>query len=389
MEPLLFGERVPAGLMDLAVEIRSEAESLGKRLHPDSAAELADFVRIMNCYYSNLIEGHNTRPRDIERALEGAELDEEIRPLALEARAHVLVQREIDRQHRDGTLPSPTSTEFILWVHRAFYEEMPDEFRFASYPDGRRVEIVPGHLRAEGDPELVVGRHHPPSSHRVEAFLEHFERRYGEVENAPGGSIIAIACAHHRLNCIHPFLDGNGRVSRLMSHAMALKAGIGGGGLWSISRGLARGLREPGDYKRMMMLADTMRQGDMDGRGNLSERALEDFCTWFLGVMLDQIRFSARMFDLDGLEVRYRRLIADVTGDERASAMMSAVLRHGELERGAAATVLRVSPATARRTLARMVEQGFLTSSSPKTPVRIAFPDAWRERLFPNLFAAG
>ena len=30
-----------------------------------------------NCYYSNLIEGHNTRPRDIERALAGAELEAE------------------------------------------------------------------------------------------------------------------------------------------------------------------------------------------------------------------------------------------------------------------------------------------------------------------------
>lgn len=95
------------------------------------------------------------------------------------------------------------------------------------------------------------------------------------------------------------------------------------------------------------------------------------------------------MFDLDGLDARYRRLIEDVTGDERASAVMSAVLRHGELERGAAATVLRVSQATARRTLTNMVDQGFLTSSSPKTPVRIAFPEEWRERLFPNLFAVG
>lgn len=57
--------------------------------------------------------------------------------------------------------------------------------------------------------------------------------------------VLAMATAHHRFNWIHPFPDGNGRVSRLMSHAMAHKAGIGAHGLWSISRGLARGL-EPG-----------------------------------------------------------------------------------------------------------------------------------------------
>lgn len=385
MEPLLFGEQVPTELLDLAVEIRAVAEGLGNRLHPDSVAELADYVRIMNCYYSNLIEGHNTRPRDIERALEGAELDAETRPLALEARAHVLVQREIDRQHREGILPVPTSREFIQWAHRAFYDEMPHEFRFADFGDGRRVEIVPGQFRQDGI-EVTVGRHQAPSSHRVEAFLEHFEKRYGEVEGSPGRSILAIPAAHHRLNFIHPFPDGNGRVSRLMSHAMALRAGIGGGGLWSISRGLARGLRERGEYKRMMERADMPRQGDRDGRGNLSERALQEFCAWFLNIVRDQIEFSASMFDLAGLDQRYRRLLDDVSGDRRAAPLMSAVLRHGELERGAAATVLRVSPATARKTLNGLVAQGFLVSPSPKAPVRIGFPERWRERLFPNLF---
>jgi Fic family protein len=54
-------------------------------------------------------------------------------------------------------------------------------------------------------------------------------------------------------------------VSRLMSHAMAAVAGIGARGLWSVSRGLARGLESRTDYKRMMDFADTPRQGDLDG----------------------------------------------------------------------------------------------------------------------------
>jgi Fic family protein len=107
---------------------------------------------------------------------------------------------------------------------------------------------------------------------------------------------IAIATAHHRLNYIHPFIDGNGRVSRLMSHAMGLRADIGGSGLWSISRGLARGLRDRGEYKRYMDSADSPRRGDRDGRGNLSEAALIEFSEWFLSVMLDQIRFSKAVF---------------------------------------------------------------------------------------------
>ena len=56
-------------LPDLLVEVAAKGEALGHKLHPRTAENLAGIVRIMNTYYSNLIEGHNTRPRDIERAL--------------------------------------------------------------------------------------------------------------------------------------------------------------------------------------------------------------------------------------------------------------------------------------------------------------------------------
>lgn len=63
-------------LANLISAVTASAITLGARLHPLTAASLADLVRVMNCYYSNLIEGHDTRPRDIERALsEELELD--------------------------------------------------------------------------------------------------------------------------------------------------------------------------------------------------------------------------------------------------------------------------------------------------------------------------
>jgi len=387
IEPCFFEERIPTELADLSVEIQRAADGLGLGLHPESAAELADLVRMMNCYYSNLIEGHNTRPRDIERALAGAELDEETRPLALEARAHVVVQRRIDERHAKGELPPPTSTEFLTWVHRAFYEEMPEEFRYVEHPHGTRAEIIPGRMRSSSDTEVAVGRHQPPSSARVADFMAHFDKRFRSAERSASGRIIAIASAHHRLNYIHPFPDGNGRVSRLMSHAMALRAGVGGQGLWSVSRGLARGLEDRGEYKRMMDHADSPRRGERDGRGNLSEAALRDFCGWFMRVMLDQITFSAKLFDLVGLELRYRRLVEDVVDDKRAPGLLAAVLRHGSLERGEAPIILKTSERSARNTLKALTDAGFLTSASPKTPVRLAFPLEYRERLFPNLFA--
>lgn len=68
IDPCLF-EAYPAALSDVVAELVRAATRLGARLHPTSAASLAELVRVMNCYYSNLIEGHNTRPRDIERSL--------------------------------------------------------------------------------------------------------------------------------------------------------------------------------------------------------------------------------------------------------------------------------------------------------------------------------
>lgn len=387
IEPCFFEDAIPRPIADLATDIHSAASELGKSLHPDSAAELADFVRVMNCYYSNLIEGHDTRPKDIEMALAGMIVDEETRPLALEARAHVLVHRQIDALHRTGELWSPTSAKFILWVHKRFYEEMPDEFRRVKLPGDRAVEIVPGSFRSEPEEDVAVGRHQPPASAVVSDFMAYFSKRFGMAEAWPSMRVVAMASAHHRLNYIHPFVDGNGRVSRLVSHAMALKAGIGGKGLWSISRGLARGLTDRGEYKRLMDHADMARQGSRDGRGNLSEAALRTFCEWFLSVALDQIRFTSAAFKLETLEDRYRRLLRDLGHDPRAGELISTALRFGQMERGKAALVLGTSERTARSTLSKLVEQGFLKSHTPKSEVRVAFPLDYRDRLFPSLFA--
>jgi hypothetical protein len=44
---------------------------------------------------------------------------------------------------------------------------------------------------------------------------------------------------------------------------------------------------------------------------------------------------------------------------------------------------------TARTVVSKVVAQGFLKSTTPKGPLRVAFPLEYRERLFPNLFGEG
>lgn len=247
--------------------------------------------------------------------------------------------------------------------------------------------MVPGRFRSQLQHDNAVGRHQPPSSHRVDAFMAHFESRFRFASMGRGAKILAMATAHHRLNYIHPFPDGNGRVSRLMSHAMGLSAGIGAHGLWSVSRGLARGIESRGEYKRMMDHADQPRQGSLDGRGNLSLRALIAFTTWFLKVSVDQVRFMGTLFDLDQLAGRLRVYAEQ---DERfrpeAIRILEEVLLRGEMQRGDAERVSGLKERTARTLLGDLLDDGILGSSTPKGPISLRFPVHSVETLFPKLF---
>ena len=95
MEPLLVSDTLKhrSGLGDLAVDLAAKAAGLRRSLPRGVAGSLADLVRAMNCYYSNLIEGHDTHPVEIERALkDDYSTDPKKRNLQLEATAHVAVQ---------------------------------------------------------------------------------------------------------------------------------------------------------------------------------------------------------------------------------------------------------------------------------------------------------
>lgn len=380
-------ESAPEAITDAVAELAASSSALGNRLHPATAGNLAGLVRMMNSYYSNLIEGHNTRPRDIERALAGdIDTDEERRNLQLEAAAHVRVQAWIDEQAESGDLAEPASCKMIRQLHLGFYEEAPDELLRVK---GKTVEFLmqPGEWRTSPEHDVVVGRHVPPSSNVVAAFMQRFEQRYSFARLGKGARILAIPAAHHRFNYVHPFPDGNGRVSRLMSHAMAHKAGIAAHGLWSVSRGLARGLESRGEYKQMMDLADTPRKGDLDGRGNLSQGALEEFTLWFLRICIDQVQFMNGMFDLNTLGGRYQRFVTqhESLKPESAHLLLEALMR-GEFERGEAPRITGLPERTARRVLNDVVEQGLLASRTPKGPVSLRFPVDVLDELFPKLY---
>ena len=170
---------------------------------------------------------------------------------------------------------------------------------------------------------------------------------------------------------------------------MAHRAGIGAHGLWSVSRGLARGLNDRSEYKNMMDLADTPRENDLDGRGNLSQRALEEFVRWFLAVSLDQVNYMTSLFELVSLVKRLRTLVnqRESLRPETAALLEEAAIR-GEFERGEAPRITGLPERSARRVLNDAVTAGLLASNSPKSPVYLSFPAQDAEILFPRLFLA-
>jgi Fic family protein len=387
IEPARPAEATEA-LTDAVADLVGAATRLGQALHRRTAANLADLVRIANTYYSNLIEGHNTRPKDIQRALAGdLSPDKERRNLQIEAAAHVRLQAEIDRLSAEGKLGEPAAPDFLRWLHREFYKDATEDM-LRVRGAGREFMMAPGEWRSGPEHDVVVGRHEPPSSTRVPDFMAYFAERYRLAPLGTAGRLMAMAAAHHRFNYIHPFPDGNGRVSRLMSHAMALVAGVGAHGLWSISRGLSRGLESRSEYKRMMDNADMPRQGDLDGRGNLSLRALNEFVLWFLRVCIDQVTFMSGLFEIDALAKRLRTYAerSDALKPEAGRLLEEALIR-GEFERGEIARITGLPERSARRVLASVIDAGLLASDTPKGALSLRFPADALDVLFPRLFA--
>ena len=190
----------------------------------------------------------------------------------------------------------------------------------------------------------------------------------------------------NRLLWIHPFIDGNGRVARLYSHAYLKIIGIGRS-LWSVSRGLARNAEE---YKTRLDAADAPRQGDLDGRGSLSQKGLEDFCVFFLNICIDQVDFMESLLKpaelirrveiYTGEEVRAKRL------PKGSFPLLREALLAGEFERGKATSLTGYKDRQARTVLKELLEKGLLTSRNVKGPVRLGFPIDIVERWFPSLY---
>jgi Fic family protein len=390
MKPLRPTQGLPE-LAELSVEIFRQSGELVAALPSKTVRRgVAALVQEMNSYYSNLIEGHKTLPRDIERALRDEFSDrEEDRRNQLLSVAHIRTEQAMRQRLADEPDLGVFEPEFIQWLHREFYGSLPENEWFTTSVSGKRYPLVPGEFRGYN---VDVGRHTPPDHEVLGDFMRRFAGFYSSPDILATDRLVATAAAHHRLAWIHPFGDGNGRVARLHSQAAMIRSGLDTEGLWTLSRGFARARTA---YYQYLQAADQQRANDFDGRGNLSDAALSGFCRFFLESCLDQIRFMTDLIApfhlLDRIEsyLRFTRVDLEGRTREHLHRLLKALCLEGEITRGAVSDVLGLKGTAARAVIRRALEEELVCSSSEKGPLRIAFPhkvlDAWFPQLFTDL----
>lgn len=375
-------------LLERAADVIAASSALGTAITLGPQEDLRTLLRKMNSFYTNLIEGEHTRPSEIDRALASDfSGDQEVARKQRLAIRHMAVEAEfesmLDKRPRDASQQDPMlyADETLCTLHERLFRDLPEEDR--RLKDGS--VMVPGRMRTR---QVAVGAHEAPLHSAVPALLAHWREVYAGARRGEA-TLLAIAASHHRLAWIHPFEDGNGRVSRLHTH-LALYSGGYTKGLWSPLRGFARTQER---YRALLKAADEHRRGGLNGRGNLSEAALVNWIVYVLDVFLDQARFMSEMLDVRGMRDRINACLQFEEAAFKRGVRTEALnpLHHlfatqTELPRGDFKQLCGLGDRQATQLISDMLKEGFLRSKSAHGPLSFAIPARALRFYFPSLW---
>lgn len=374
---------------DQAMRLSQESARLSGRLAGLTLNTLESYMRVINSYYSNLIEGNSTRPHEIRAAQRGEyDIDPAKRNLQEESLGHMAVQQWL--QEEAPSLDRVFSPDFIQELHKRFYESIPEELWNIKNSQGEVVgKVVPGEWRTQ---QVEVGIHLPPAAEALDGLMNSFCETYNPKRFNGDRKLIAIMAAHHRFAWIHPFLDGNGRVGRLLTDAALKSVGLDSYGAWCLSRGLAH---QNSQYKQSLAIADRVRQGDFDGRGQLTEKGLLNFCDFMLNTAIDQVEYISELLDLSNLRKRITAYVQArndfrVNGVDKELKPVAGLILHtafiyGEIDRAQALELCAMPERSARRLLSQLKAEGLLSETSSKSPLRWEIPEHAEPWYFPDL----
>ncbi|WP_272699126.1 Fic family protein [Desulfovibrio sp. Fe33] len=392
--PMVIPEQAELGpLKDMAQEVISSSASLEGRVAPATAKALGGNLRLLNSYYSNLIEGHKSSLLAIEQALEKRyDRNSEKRYAQDLCAAHILAEEDLTALLDSRKGENVAGVDFLKLIHSTFYRHLAPEHLFTHEENGfTDIPVMPGELR---DRPIAVGPNAamgaaigPEPGEDLRRGMDKFAEDYDQRRFHGDERLIAMASAHHRLTWLHPFRDGNGRVTRLFSTLYMAGCNINRSNLWSLSRGLSR---RKDEYMVNLFSCDP----PPDGEVSLAERSdlLAGLVEFVFGVCLDQIHFMDRLLSLQTLDERIEWFV-DANSTKRggelhpdSSRLLRAVFMRGEIPRGEAGTIMNKATSTARRVVRNLVDAGLLTSTTPKSALRVALPTKALPFYFPDLY---
>lgn len=391
LSPYITQDKAPGELQDLIVEIYSRDRALNDSIPPALRKPMEYLLRMVNSYYSNKIEGNPTLPSEVLH-LQEENGDREVDDDLMEIKQHLEVQCKIAFGEIERNKVS--SRDFLSEVHKAFYEGLPEKFRYIEHPETKeKIAITPGECRKRG---VKVGKHTPPDHEELDRYLRWFEQMYQPDQMHGLNRMLAAAAAHHRFAWIHPFMDGNGRVGRIFTDAHMKQSGLSGYGLWSMSRGFAR---DTDAYYAALKQADLKRKGDLDGRGLLSEKGLLKYTEYFLKTALDQVTYFASLLQMDHLRTRVdyyfdMRAKGALPRDDgtmlpplrpEAKEVYRMLMNDGPMSRTSIREAIGLGERTFQKLLVQMADER-LVIAPHKQPIELALSPESIGILFPKLW---
>lgn len=203
-------------ILGLVAAIYKEAgkQELYLKQQPEKLEKLVEIAKVQSTQASNAIEGivtTNTRIRQL--------VEEKTAPRNRDEQ-EIAGYRDVLNIIHESFDVIPLTQNYILQLHKILYSHMNNpmagrtknvqNYITATYPDGR-TEIVFTPLAPPETPEAL------------DRICEEYDRVIGNMEVEP---LIVIPTFVHDFLCIHPFNDGNGRMSRLLTTLLLYRSGF-------------------------------------------------------------------------------------------------------------------------------------------------------------------
>lgn len=242
-------------------------QELYLKQRPEELEKLVEIAKIQSTETSNAIEGIVTTSTRIKQLVE-----ERTTPRNRDEQ-EIAGYRDVLNIIHESFEAIPFSQNYILQLHKIMYSHMNNpmagrtknnqNYITAKYPDGH-IETIFTPLAPYETPEAL------------NRICEEYNRVIGNMEVEP---LIAIPIFIHDFLCIHPFNDGNGRMSRLLTTLLLYRSGFYVGKYISLEAKIA---------KNKDLYYSALNQSQ-DGWHEGCEDALP-FIKYFLGIVLSAYR---------------------------------------------------------------------------------------------------